>query len=375
MALINYANKEINAKIVYYGPGLSGKTTNIQYIFQKLKPEHRGKLITLPTQTDRTLFFDFLPVEIPDVKGFTTRFHLYTVPGQVFYNATRKMVLKGVDGVVFVADSQLEKLEDNISSLKNLEDNLSEYGKSIKTLPFVFQFNKRDLKNISEIKDMLDNLNQDGYPYYEAIATQGQGVMSTLTGISKMTLRHLKESYEAQKILNYDSKADRAEKTEEPVEDEVITKEQAEFLGESGGEELETDDILTYEGEKTAQETDDLGVMGEYGDRPGEGRGGMETADNDEMEIEISEDRFSTAPAVDNVDVVDIDKTPTEAQESVASREEAAEVELVLGGEIERIGTASFKIPLTFRLNDIRKDVVLNISFQVSDSDKDRDIF
>ncbi|MEJ2068724.1 MAG: GTPase domain-containing protein, partial [Deltaproteobacteria bacterium] len=171
MALINYANKEINAKIVYYGPGLSGKTTNIQYIFQKLKPEHRGKLITLPTQTDRTLFFDFLPVEIPDVKGFKTRFHLYTVPGQVFYNATRKMVLKGVDGIVFVADSQREKLDDNVASLKNLEENLSEYGKTIKKLPFVFQFNKRDLRDISDVKEMVDRLNQEGYPYFEAIAT------------------------------------------------------------------------------------------------------------------------------------------------------------------------------------------------------------
>ncbi len=177
MALINYANKEINAKIVYYGPGLSGKTTNIQYVFQRLKPEHRGKLITLPTQTDRTLFFDFLPVEIPDVKGFTTRFHLYTVPGQVFYNATRKMVLKGVDGIVFVADSQKEKLSDNIDSLKNLEENLNEYGKSIKTIPFVFQFNKRDLTDISSPAELNKRLNELGYPSIEAIATTGKGVM------------------------------------------------------------------------------------------------------------------------------------------------------------------------------------------------------
>jgi signal recognition particle receptor subunit beta len=379
MALINYANKEINAKIVYYGPGLSGKTTNIQYIYQKLRPEHRGKLITLPTQTDRTLFFDFLPVEIPDVKGFTTRFHLYTVPGQVFYNATRKMVLKGVDGVVFVADSQLEKLDDNIASIKNLEDNLMEYGKSIKTLPFVFQFNKRDLKNICEVKDMLEKLNQQGYPYYEAIATQGPGVMSTLTGISKMVLRHLKDSYEAQKILRYGAGEEGGPEGEFPAEEEVMTGEE-EILGSSEEEVLGSEEIATYTGEEIKPETDDLGVMGEYDDDRGGGRIEIEHGEAEGLEVDLESRDFSgrSASKSEQLEVevgIEKDASSRGPAGAAAPNQGAAEVELVLGGEVERIGAAAFKIPLTFRLNDIKKDVQLNISFKISDSEKDKDIF
>ncbi len=386
MALINYANKEINAKIVYYGPGLSGKTTNIQYIYQKLRPEHRGKLITLPTQTDRTLFFDFLPVEIPDVKGFTTRFHLYTVPGQVFYNATRKMVLKGVDGVVFVADSQLEKLDDNIASIKNLEDNLFEYGKSIKTLPFVFQFNKRDLKDICEVKEMLEKLNQEGYPYYEAIATQGPGVMSTLTGISKMVLRHLKDSYDAQKILRYGygSDVDEAQEGEEPDEGEALTGGKGDVLGSSEEEVLGSDEIATYTGEEIKPETDDLGVMGEYDDTDRDRRREIEIehVEAEEIEVDLESRDFSgrSTSGTEQMEIeVGIGKTETSQRTDEvgtdAQDREPAEVELVLGGEVERIGAAAFKIPLTFRLNDIKKDVQLNISFKISDSEKDKDIF
>lgn len=387
MALINYANKEINAKIVYYGPGLSGKTTNIQYIYQKLRPEHRGKLITLPTQTDRTLFFDFLPVEIPDVKGFTTRFHLYTVPGQVFYNATRKMVLKGVDGVVFVADSQLEKLDDNIASIKNLEDNLMEYGKSIKTLPFVFQFNKRDLKNTCEVKDMLSSLNKEGYPYYEAIATQGPGVMSTLTGISKMVLRHLKDSYEAQKILRYESglDVDEAQKGDYSSEEEVMTREEEEILGSSEEEVLGSEEIVTYTGEEMGPETDDLGVMGEYDDADrGKGGGEIEIEHGEAEEIEVDLDSRDFSGRSDSrseqmeIEVgieKDVSSQRPDDVEITAADRRPAEVELVLGGEVERLGATAFKIPLTFRLNDIKKDVQLNISFKISDSEKDKDIF
>lgn len=196
MALLNYSNREINAKIVYYGPGLSGKTTNIDHIYKKLRPEQKGKLVSLATQTDRTLFFDFLPVELGEVKGFKTRFHLYTVPGQVFYNATRKMVLKGADGVVFVADSQRQMMDANIESLKNLEENLKAYGKSLEKVPHIIQFNKRDLPNVVPLEEMYKKLNKYNAPFFEAVATDGKGVLETLSAASKMVLRNLREKPE-----------------------------------------------------------------------------------------------------------------------------------------------------------------------------------
>jgi len=196
MALLNYSNREVNAKIVYYGPGLSGKTTNIDCIYKKLKPEQKGKLVSLATQTDRTLFFDFLPIELGEVKGFKTRFHLYTVPGQVFYNATRKMVLKGADGVVFVADSQRQMMDANIESLKNLEENLIAYGKTLETIPHVIQFNKRDLSNAVPLEEIYKKLNRFNAPFFEAVAVEGKGVMETLSAAAKMVLRNLREQPE-----------------------------------------------------------------------------------------------------------------------------------------------------------------------------------
>lgn len=196
MALLNYSSREINAKIVYYGPGLSGKTTNIDMVYKKLRPEQKGKLVSLATQTDRTLFFDFLPVDLGEVKGFKTRFHLYTVPGQVFYNETRKMVLKGADGVVFVADSQKQMMDANIESLKNLEENLKAYGKSLEKIPHIIQFNKRDLPNSIPLEEMYKKLDKYNAPFFEAVATDGKGVMETLSAAAKMVLRTLREKPE-----------------------------------------------------------------------------------------------------------------------------------------------------------------------------------
>lgn len=193
MAIINYAKKEISAKIVYYGPSLCGKTTNLQYTYTSIKPEQKGKLVSLATEADRTLFFDFLPIEVANVRGFKTRFHFYTVPGQVYYNSTRRAVLTGVDGLVFVADSQRDKMEENKESLANMEENLNYYGKSIKTTPLVFQYNKRDLPNLTSIEEMNQILNPDGYPYFEAVATTGEGVLKPLTKISKMVLAHIEK--------------------------------------------------------------------------------------------------------------------------------------------------------------------------------------
>ncbi len=191
MSLINYSSREINVKIVYYGPGLCGKTTNIQYIYDKVAPETKGKLITLATEMDRTLFFDFLPLELGKVKGFRTRFHLYTVPGQVYYDASRKLILRGVDGIVFVADSQRSRYDANIESLYNLHENLGEYSLKLDEIPYAIQYNKRDLPEIISVEELEQELNPKQYPSFEAIATKGVGVFDTLKSVAKAVLRNL----------------------------------------------------------------------------------------------------------------------------------------------------------------------------------------
>jgi mutual gliding-motility protein MglA len=223
MSLINYASREINCKLVYYGPGLGGKTTNLEYIYEKVAPSSKGKMISLATETERTLFFDFLPVDLGTIRGFKTRFHLYTVPGQVYYNASRKLILKGVDGVVFVADSQIERMEANVESMQNLYDNLLQHGYDLTKIPFVVQYNKRDLPNSAPLEELQENLNP-GWPvedpvrqreapnpdrpgellvqqtdgawverasYFEAVAMRGDGVFDTLRSISKLVLKTL----------------------------------------------------------------------------------------------------------------------------------------------------------------------------------------
>jgi signal recognition particle receptor subunit beta len=194
MTFINYASREINCKIVYYGPGLCGKTTNIQYIYDKTNPQAKGKLISLATETDRTLFFDFLPLDLGSVKGFKVRFHLYTVPGQVFYDASRKLILKGVDGVIFVADSQNERMEANEESVYNLKNNLKEQGYDLKLIPYVLQLNKRDLPNIATVEEMVQKLQQKEEPVFEAVASKGTGVFETLKAVARQALNDLRKS-------------------------------------------------------------------------------------------------------------------------------------------------------------------------------------
>ena len=193
MTFINYAAREINCKIVYYGPGLCGKTTNLQYIYDRTNPAAKGKLISLATETDRTLFFDFLPLDLGTVRGFKTRFHLYTVPGQVFYDASRKLILKGVDGVVFVADSQEARMDANVESLQNLEKNLREHGFDLATIPYVLQLNKRDLPTAVAADEMYRQLNYKGEPTFEATAPTGVGVFDTLKLTAKLLISDLKK--------------------------------------------------------------------------------------------------------------------------------------------------------------------------------------
>ena len=224
MSMINYASREINCKIVYYGPGLGGKTTNLEHVYGKVQPDTRGMLISLATETERTLFFDFLPVDLGTIRGFKTRFHLYTVPGQVYYNASRKLILKGVDGIVFVGDSQVERMEANQEAMQNLYDNMAEYGYDLTTMPFVIQYNKRDLPNAASIRELQASLNPgwevsevtrmrpladpahpgeqlieqlptgewiERAPYLEAVAVSGEGVFETLKAVSRLVLKSL----------------------------------------------------------------------------------------------------------------------------------------------------------------------------------------
>ncbi|MGD8321315.1 MAG: ADP-ribosylation factor-like protein [Gemmatimonadota bacterium] len=191
MSMINYASREINCKIVYYGTGLGGKTTNLEYIYSRVNPETKGKMISLATETERTLFFDFLPIDLGEVRGFKTRFHLYTVPGQVYYNASRRLILKGVDGLVFVADSQPTRAEANIESMHNLYENLETYGYDLKTIPFAIQYNKRDIPSVLAVEELRAQINPMGVPDFEAIAIEGKGVFETLSTVSKMVVKAL----------------------------------------------------------------------------------------------------------------------------------------------------------------------------------------
>ncbi len=191
MSMINYASREINCKIVYYGTGLGGKTTNLEHVYAKINPDTRGKMISLATETDRTLFFDFLPIDLGEIRGFKTRFHLYTVPGQVYYNASRKLILKGVDGIVFVADSQEDRAEANVEAMHNLYENVESYGYDMETIPFVIQYNKRDLPNILPVEELRAQLNPNGLTDLEAIATEGKGVFETLQAVSKLVVKAL----------------------------------------------------------------------------------------------------------------------------------------------------------------------------------------
>jgi mutual gliding-motility protein MglA len=193
LSFINFPAREINCKIVYYGAGLGGKTTNLQYIYGKTAEQQRGKMISLATETERTLFFDFLPLDVGTVRGFKTRFHLYTVPGQVFYDASRKLILRGVDGVVFVADSQAERMDANLEALENLDENLKEHGYDLNNIPYVLQLNKRDLPNALPVEDLERELLRKGEPVLEATAATGEGVFDTLKEVARQVLVELKK--------------------------------------------------------------------------------------------------------------------------------------------------------------------------------------
>jgi signal recognition particle receptor subunit beta len=253
MALFNYANREITAKIVYYGPGICGKTTSLQYIHQRIAPEQRGRLLSLATETDRTIFFDLLPLKLGEIRGFKLRFQLYTVPGQVKYNQTRKLVLQGADAIVFVADSQVSRREANLESFKNLQENLREQGKKLEDFPLVYAYNKRDLKNLLSIEELNRALNSNNFPYFPAVATEGVGVMETLEAISKLALQDMENRLITKTTM------------ETPVEEFSITGE--ELLDLTGGGALSDTSSLTFSREEldTLDLESDLDVLGSSG--------------------------------------------------------------------------------------------------------------
>jgi signal recognition particle receptor subunit beta len=234
MAVYNYAGGEVNIKIVYYGPGLSGKTTNLEYMYSKLPRENKGKMVSMKTRTDRTLFFDFLPIEVGELNGMNVRFLLYTVPGQVYYNATRKLVLKGVDAVVFIADSSPDRLADDRDSLVNLEENLNEIGKSLNNIPWVIQYNKRDVEDCIPLETLERDLNTWEVPSHEAVATRGTGVYETFESIAKLVFKKLREELSQQKsVMN---KREITDSDSEPISVEVVAQSSREADNSGTGE-------------------------------------------------------------------------------------------------------------------------------------------
>ncbi len=291
MVSFNYQAKEVTIKIVYYGPGLCGKTTSLQYIYSTLPQQHKGKMISLATQTDRTLFFDFLPIQLGKLKGLETKIQLYTVPGQVFYNQTRKLVLKGVDGIVFVADSQQGMLEANKDSLQNLMQNLESMGLNLKDTPHVFQYNKRDLPNLIDVETLNRELNIYNAPYFETSAITGEGVIETLRTIVKLTLQAITEKYnvELEEMIEEDS-------VDEQSSPETVSEVQNN--GELPSAKPEPEEISAVDIED--MDTDVLDVSVDFDDRLlEEDSGVIEIDEDDEESLEVNEEELDSLEPVD----------------------------------------------------------------------------
>ena len=384
MVVFNPTKREIGAKIVFYGPALCGKTTNLQYIHKKLNPNQRGDLVSLATKDDRTLFFDFLPLDLGTVKGFKTRFHLYTVPGQVYYVSTRRAVLTGVDGVVFVADSQDEKMAENIESLEDLEKNLLYYGKKIDELPMILQYNKRDLENISTIEELNAKINKRSLPYIEASAVTGQGVMETLTMVSKAVLLSLEDSSKRSKYVAGGKPTIKAPPIpiKKPAPPEVpppppkpAEEPLLELAPEDRGEEIEKlkaerkadiDRLLKRE-EKISQEPTELLSPLEEAERIG----ADETIEIDEAEGEVTEGLLELGKAEEEIEPesreISLDEEGSE--EEMAMEDEASldfgEVEEKIESEAEEapfeLETSGEEIELEAEEESLEKEEIMEI--------------
>lgn len=366
MVLFNYGAKEITAKIVYYGPGLCGKTTNLQYIYKKVPSKTKGKMISLATKSDRTLFFDFLPLDLGQIGGLRTRFQLYTVPGQVFYNSTRKLVLKGADSVVFVADSQRRMMPANIESFDNLKENLQEEGIDIESIPLVMQYNKRDLNDIVSIEELNKRLNSLNRPFLAACATSGDGVLETLKMISKLTLDVLSKKYRSRKspsghTLTVEQKSGSFVRIDKPIT-ENIAKDKAEI--ESQSPEREEEEPEAREG--ISDSLPKTGLKDYHGD---ESVGDEPYSKNQSMieeELDVEEEINSLRKAA---------SISASNPRIIVEKEEKVQPvnEITIDGEnikkdvIKKVITAPITIPKGTRIKDITFDITLNIKVVTED--------
>ena len=356
MVLFNYSTKELTAKIVYYGPGLCGKTTNLQFIYKKVPSKTKGKMISLATKTDRTLFFDFLPLELGTIGGLRTRFQLYTVPGQVFYNSTRKLVLKGADAVVFVADSQKRMMPANIESLENLRENLKDENIELEDLPMVFQYNKRDLTDIATIEELNQKLNTFEYPYVASCAITGEGVLDTLKTISKITLEKLAKKYASRRSnLEQARKSKPASakftKIERPITQKV-TKVEPELSPE---EQAKIREQELKEREQQLKEVEDL---------VGDSSKIKEQLDNPQP-AQIKEEQAAQENPVETQTerADDLQQEEVNLEDSGGRAENAIQVdgENHLANVVKKAITAPIHIPKGTRIKDITFEITLNI--------------
>ncbi len=371
MVLFNYGAKEITAKIVYYGPGLCGKTTNLQYIYKKVPTKTKGKMISLATKSDRTLFFDFLPLDLGQIGGLRTRFQLYTVPGQVFYNSTRKLVLKGADSVVFVADSQRRMMPANIESFENLKDNLHDEGIDIESIPLVMQYNKRDLNDIVSIEELNKRINSLNRPFLAACATSGDGVLETLKMISKLTLEVLSKKYRSKKtpsgqtVAAVEQRSGSFVKIDKPVTENVlkskpeIQEKQTENPEENSEKELESreTDHLQASGEQTAYPDQQEKEQEDYGDQ---GKDMIE----EEFDVEEEINSLRKASSISGpAPKLEENQTEHPIQNNAVKIDEESIQEDV----IKKVISAPITIPKGTRIKDITFEITLNIKVVTED--------
>ena len=373
MAVFNAAKREIDIKIVYYGPALCGKTTNVQSVHKKMSPQQRGDIMSLATKDDRTLFFDFMPIELGNVKGFKTRFHLYTVPGQVYYALTRRAVLTSVDGVVFVADSQLSKLDENIESLNDLDENLKFHKKSLETVPFVIQYNKRDMDGTMSVSDLEAAINKYNIPAYEASALKGDGVMETLTACCKLVLKSLNKpagtKYEKPKRMAVSEPP----KVEEEPEIKLSEEEDA-------AEPVSVAEPLSVDSEKSDDSIKpDLDSFEPTMEEPLKTESvPLKFSDDDIPEVEIDTSYLAADNELSIVPDPEVSSGITSSFSDVADIADAeipsatiftpeSNLTVISCGDPQKISDTSIKVPLKFRLEGEGKEGSLNIKIDFED--------
>jgi len=367
MAVFNSAKKEINIKIVYCGPALCGKTTNVQIIHKKLAPHQRGEMVSLATKDDRTLFFDFLPIELGNVKGFKTRFHIYTVPGQVYYALTRRAVLTNVDGVVFVADSQADKMEANIESFKDLEENLKFYKKDIVSTPFVIQYNKRDLPDIMPVEELNATLNKLRVPFFEASAVQGPGVLETLTACCKLVLKQLDEGTAKKEgpVIKIFKEPELAADLMPPLQEETAA--------ESGPViRITSEDAPAKQPVIELQKTEDAAPAPV--EIPGTIPFKIKTTPEQPASDDVPQEIFNLTPEVEPPDSgapLDAGRTAATAQRLTISAEtgpgEEAHFKIIACGQPHKENATTIKIPIIFQISEMNKECLVNLVISFDD--------